>query len=66
MCPLSDSYGPALRLRGTRLRFVDDYTLVCLRCATTLTQRGYDNVFLLSGGLRVATLRYPESLVSDR
>jgi len=33
------------------------------RCATTLTQRGYDNVFMLSGGLRVAKIKYPESLV---
>ena len=31
--------------------------------ATTLTQRGYDNVFMLSGGLRVAQLKYPSGLV---
>ena len=36
------------------------------RVATTLTQRGYDNVFMLSGGLRVAAIKYPESLVVDR
>jgi hypothetical protein len=36
------------------------------RCASTLTQRGYDNVFMLSGGLRVAALRFPESLLTDR
>jgi len=32
------------------------------RCCTTLTQRGYENVFLLSGGLRVARASYPEGL----
>jgi len=32
-------------------------------CATTLTQRGYDNVFMLSGGIRVAKIKYPESLI---
>ena len=37
-----------------------------LRCASTLTQRGYDNVFMLSGGLRVAGMRFPESLVTDK
>ena len=31
--------------------------------ASTLAQRGYDNVFMLSGGLRVAQLKYPEGLV---
>ena len=31
--------------------------------ATTLTQRGYDNVFMLSGGLRVAQLKYPDGLM---
>jgi len=31
-----------------------------------LTQRGYDNVFMLSGGLRVAGLRFPESLITDK
>jgi len=33
------------------------------KTATTLTQRGYDNIFLLSGGIRVAKLKYPESLL---
>ena len=38
---------------------------ICLNCrvATTLTQRGYENVFLLSGGLRVAELKFPEALL---
>ena len=41
-------------------------SLSWLRCATTLTQRGYDNVLMLSGGLRVAELKYPEALITDR
>ncbi|XP_023328278.1 centrosomal protein of 41 kDa [Eurytemora carolleeae] len=58
-----------LRLKNKKNAVIvlyDDDESIASRCATTLTQRGYDNVFLLSGGLRVATLRYPESLVSDR
>ena len=34
------------------------------RFATTLIQRGYDNVFVLSGGLRVAKIKFPEQLVT--
>jgi len=34
------------------------------KTATALTQRGYDNVFMLSGGIRVAKLKYPESLLT--
>jgi len=44
----------------------DDDESIASKCATTLTQRGYDNVFLLSGGLRVASIKYPDSLVTDR
>merc|ERR1719369_1185337 len=40
--------------------------MVASKCATTLTQRGYDNVFMLSGGIRVAANKYPNSLVIDR
>ncbi len=39
------------------------YFTIYYRCASTLVQRGYDNVFLLSGGLRVASLCFPERLV---
>ena len=34
------------------------------RFASTLIQRGYDNVFVLSGGLRVAKIKFPEQLVT--
>jgi centrosomal protein CEP41 len=32
--------------------------------ASTLVQRGYDNVFLLSGGLKVASKLFPHGLIS--
>jgi len=32
--------------------------------ATTMIQRGYDNVFVLSGGLRVAKIKFPEQLLT--
>lgn len=35
------------------------------RVATVLTQRGYDNVFLLSGGLRLATAMFPAALLKS-
>ena len=34
---------------------------VAPRSATTLAQRGYDNVLMLSGGLRVAEMKFPSS-----
>ena len=39
----------------------DNDESVARQTATTLTQRGYDNVFMLSGGLRVASLKYPDT-----
>ena len=32
---------------------------VASKCATALVQKGYENVFMLSGGLRVAKLKFP-------
>ena len=32
--------------------------------ATTMMERGYDNVFMLSGGLRVGYIKFPERLVT--
>jgi centrosomal protein CEP41 len=55
-----------LRLKnrpGAIIVLYDDDESLASRCATTLTQRGYDNVFMLSGGIRVAKMKYPESLV---
>lgn len=55
-----------LRLKnkpGAIIVVYDDDESIARICATTLTQRGYDNIFMLSGGIRVAKIKYPESLV---
>jgi hypothetical protein len=52
-----------LRLKnrpGAIILLYDDDESLASRCATALTQRGYDNVFMLSGGIRVAKMKYPE------
>ena len=46
---------------GAILVVYDDDEYLARQTATTLTQRGYDNVFMLSGGLRVASLKYPDT-----
>ena len=46
---------------GTVLVVYDNDESQARQTATTLTQRGYDNVFMLSGGLRVASLKYPDT-----
>ena len=53
-----------LRLKnrpGAIIVLHDDDESLASRCATTLTQKGYDNVSV--GGIRVAKMKYPESLV---
>jgi len=55
-----------LRLKnksGAIIVVYDDDESLARICATTLTQRGYDNIFMLSGGIRVAKIKYPESLI---
>jgi len=55
-----------LRLKnkpGAIIVLYDEDESVASKCATTLTQRGYDNIFMLSGGIRVARIKYPESLI---
>lgn len=41
----------------------DDDELVAPQVASTLMQRGYDNIFMLSGGIKVAKHCFPHSLV---
>lgn len=53
------------KAKGVIILYDDDES-IANKCATTLTQRGYDNVLMLSGGLRVAELKYPEALITDR
>ena len=51
------------KARSVIVIYDDDESQAC-KVAATLTQRGYDNVFMLSGGLRVAQRKFPESLVA--
>ena len=43
----------------------DTDEMVAARVATTLVQRGYDNVFMLSGGLKVAQITFPDGLIKS-
>lgn len=40
----------------------DENEQLAPNCVTTLVQRGYDNIFLLSGGMKVAYKLFPEGL----
>lgn len=42
----------------------DDDEKLAPRAASTLVQRGYDNLFMLSGGLKLAVKKFPEGLVA--
>lgn len=47
-----------------KLIIVYDYDeAVAHKFATTLIQRGYDNVFMLSGGIRVTQIKFPKCLI---
>ncbi|PAA54539.1 hypothetical protein BOX15_Mlig025755g1, partial [Macrostomum lignano] len=55
----------ACRNRPGRIVLIyDEDEKIAPRVATTLVQRGYDNLFMLSGGLRVAVKLFPEGLVT--
>lgn len=41
----------------------DEDEILAPQVATTLMERGYNNVFMLSGGLKVAKHCFPHSLV---
>lgn len=41
----------------------DEDEILAPQVATTLMERGYNNVFMLSGGLKVAKYCFPHSLV---
>ena len=51
--------------KGKLIIVADADESMAARFATTLIQRGYDNVFVLSGGLRVAKIKFPEQLVTS-
>jgi len=49
---------------GKIIVIVDSDESIAPTFATTMIQRGYDNVFVLSGGLRVAKIKFPEQLIT--
>jgi rhodanese-related sulfurtransferase len=51
-------------VEGKLIVVVDEDESLAARFATTLIQRGYDNVFVLSGGLRVAAIKFPDQLIA--
>lgn len=48
---------------GKIIVIYDDDERFAPKAATTLCQRGYDNLFLLSGGLKLASKKFPEGLI---
>lgn len=44
----------------------DDDERICPKAASTLVQRGYDNLFLLSGGMKLAAKKFPEGLITGQ
>jgi centrosomal protein CEP41 len=44
----------------------DDEERIAPRAAQTLVQRGYDNLFMLSGGMKLAWKKFPEGLISGQ
>jgi centrosomal protein CEP41 len=48
---------------GKIIAIYDDDEKIGCRAAATLVQRGYDNLFLLSGGLKYAAKKFPDGLI---
>lgn len=44
----------------------DDDEKIAPKAAQTLVERGYDNLFLLSGGLKLAFKKFPEGLITGQ
>jgi centrosomal protein CEP41 len=49
---------------GKVILIYDDDERLAAMAATTLVQRGYDNIFMLSGGLKMALKVFPEGLLT--
>jgi len=49
---------------GKIILIYDEDERVAVKAATTFVQRGYDNLFMLSGGLRLAVNKFPEGLIT--
>lgn len=51
---------------GKIILVYDDDERIAPKAATTLVQRGYDNLFLLSGGLKLAFRKFPQGLITGQ
>ncbi|KAI3383901.1 hypothetical protein SNEBB_000819 [Seison nebaliae] len=51
---------------GKIIVMYDDDETICPRVITSLVQRGYDNIFMLSGGLKIAYKYFHKNLVTGR
>jgi len=49
---------------GKIILIYDEDERIAIKAATTFVQRGYDNLFMLSGGLRLAVNKFPEGLIT--
>ncbi|XP_064605072.1 centrosomal protein of 41 kDa-like isoform X2 [Liolophura sinensis] len=49
---------------GKIIVLYDEDERIAPKAASTLVERGYDNLFLLSGGLRIAAKLFPEGLIT--
>jgi centrosomal protein CEP41 len=49
---------------GKIIVLYDDDEKLTPRAAQTLVERGYDNMFMLSGGMKLASKKFPEGLIT--
>jgi len=64
MNPFSHEMLQFKNCEGKIIILYDVDELIATECATTMCQRGFENVFILSGGLRVIAQKLPHGLVT--
>jgi len=64
MNPFSHEMLQFKNVEGKIIILYDIDELVAIECATTMCQRGFENVFILSGGLRVIAQKLPRGLTT--
>jgi len=64
MNPFSHEMLQFKNVDGKIIIIYDVDELIAIECASTMCQRGFENVFILSGGLRVIAQKLPRGLVT--
>ncbi|CBY38586.1 unnamed protein product [Oikopleura dioica] len=64
MNPFSHQMLQFKNMEGHIIILYDTDELIATECATTMAQRGFENVFVLSGGLRVLAQKLPNGLIT--